>query len=102
MTAILHFLITQHCAGCINTGVGRPGAGPQPAAETSPLTQHAVAEVSLETRAQGRETAARDALSPLHAIKGAGTPLGSGFRCPGTQSRQPVGCRSADPQLTLP
>lgn len=31
-----------------------------------------VAEVSLETQIQGRETAARDALLPLHATKDAG------------------------------
>lgn len=98
MTAILHFLITQHCAGCINTGVGRPGTGPQSAAETSPLPQHVVAEVGLQTRAQGRETAARDALLPLHTVKSAGTHLGGAFGGPGTQSRRPGGCRNADPQ----
>lgn len=79
-----------------------PSAGPQPAAETSPLTQHAVPEVSLATPAWGTHTAAREVLLHLRATKDAGTRLGGGFEDLRTRLRQPGGRRDTNTQVILP
>lgn len=80
----------------------RPSAGPQPAAETSPLTQHAVPEVGRETPAWGTHTAARDVLLHLCAIQDAGAHLGGGVEDLRAQLKQPGGCRDTNPQVILP
>lgn len=102
MTAILHFLITQHCAGCINTGVGRPGAGLQPTAETSPLTNTWWQRSAWKHKSRAEKQLPGMRFYPFTLPKMLGTHLGGGFGGSRAQVRQPVGYRSADPQPIPP
>lgn len=62
--------------------VGRPGAGPQPTAETSLLTHHTVQRSAWKHEPRAEKQLQGEVLLPLRAIKDARTYLGGNSGVP--------------------